>query len=519
MKRLAILLISLCTAVLALFLVTRVSARAAWAQKIDPWVLQTAVDGASTEFLVVLAEQADIADVPELGNKLARGQAIYARKTAVAQRTQPAVIAALDAAGADYRPFWISNMIWVRGSGVLAEQLAQRPDVARIHANPAVQFDALPPDDLREVATSPEIVEWQIELVGATAVWEAGVRGAGVVVGGQDTGYDWTHPALQRQYRGWNADTAVADHSYSWHDAIHANNPNTPSGNPCGFDSPAPCDDNGHGTHTMGTMVGDDGGSFQIGMAPAAQWVACRNMEQGWGTPASYSECFEWFAAPYPQGGDPFTDGRPELAPHVIGNSWSCPDSEGCTTPEILRDVVEAVRTAGIMTVQAAANSGPACSSIDTPAAVYDASFTVAATDSEDTIAGFSARGPVTVLGDSGIKPDISAPGVGLLSARPGGRYGVSSGTSMATPMVVGAAALLMSAEPALVGDVDAVERVLQDTAVGLTTTDGCGGDTPMDVPNHTYGHGRIDIWAAFQAVTGVEPPVYRRYIPLFMLE
>ncbi len=173
------------------------------------------------------------------------------------------------------------------------------------------------------------------------------MNGQGIVIGGQDTGYEWQHPALMNQYRGW--DGAVADHTYNWHDAIHENNPNTSPGNVCGFDSPQPCDDHGHGTHTMGTMIGDDGGANQIGMAPGAQWIACRNMEQGWGTPATYTECYEWFIAPYPAGGDPMRDGDPAKAPHVINNSWSCPVSEGCTDPDILRTVVENVRAAGII--------------------------------------------------------------------------------------------------------------------------------------------------------------------------
>ena len=205
--------------------------------------------------------------------------------------------------------------------------------------------------------------------------------------GGQDTGYDWQHPALKEQYRGWNGQ--VASHAYNWHDAIHEDNPNTLPGNPCGFDSPQPCDDQGHGTHTMGTMVGQDGPDNQIGMAPGAQWIGCRNMEQGWGTPATYAECYQWFVAPYPQDGDPFRDGNPFQAPHVINNSWSCPAREGCVEPDILRDVVDNVRAAGIVTVHSAGNNGPICGSIKEPAANYDASFSVAATDNNDQVAGF----------------------------------------------------------------------------------------------------------------------------------
>jgi len=134
--------------------------------------------------------------------------------------------------------------------------------------------------------------------------------------------------------------TMTADHNYNWHDAIHENNPHTPPGNLCGFNSLEPCDDHGHGTHTMGTMVGDDGGANQIGMAPGARWIGCRNMEEGWGTPATYAECYQWFIAP-----TDLNDQNPDpaMAPHVINNSWACPPSEGCTDPNVLLTVVQNV--------------------------------------------------------------------------------------------------------------------------------------------------------------------------------
>ena len=278
------------------------------------------------------------------------------------------------------------------------------------------------------------------------------------------------------------------------------------TGNPCGFDSVQPCDDGTHGTHTMGTMVGDDGLENQVGMAPNAEWIGCRNMEQGVGTPATYAECYEWFIAPYPPGGDPFSDGDPARAPHVISNSWTCPPSEGCTDPNVLRTVVNNVRAAGIVTVHAAGNSGSSCSTISTPAAIYDASFTVAATDSSDMIASFSSRGPVVLGDNTPAKPDISAPGVSVRSTIPGGGYSYKSGTSMATPHVAGLVALLIAAQPELAGDVDAIEAVIKETAVARYSSEGCGGDSPTSLPNHTYGSGRIDAYAAFLAATTTEP-------------
>jgi uncharacterized repeat protein (TIGR01451 family) len=322
-----------------------------------------------------------------------------------------------------------------------------------------------------------------------------GYTGQGVVVAGADTGYQWDHPALKPHYRGWNGITAT--HDYNWHDAVHDS-----SGDPCGNNSPVPCDPYGHGTHTMGTMVGDDGAGNQVGMAPGAQWIGCRNMDSaGYGTPARYTECFEFFLAPYPVGGSAITQGVTSLAPAVIGNSWSCPVTEGCSALT-LRTIVDKVRAAGIEVVAAAQNYGPTCSTISEPIGIYASAFTVGATDSSDAIAGFSGRGPVTADGSGRRKPDISAPGVTIRSSVPGGGYGSSLGTSMATPHVVGMFALLWSAAPGLKGNLSASEAVITSTAVHLTTTQDCGGDTPASIPNNVYGWGRLDALAATQVVS-----------------
>ena len=486
----------------------RATATAAWAAKTDPALLAATADGATAEFLVVLDAQADLSGAARLSDKVDRGRAVYEALTAVATRTQAPLRALLDARGATYRAYWVTNMLWVRGNRTLVQALAERLDVAYVYANTA-QRVGLPQPSLAASRTVTDGIAWNIDFVHAPEVWAMGVTGQGTVIGGQDTGYDWQHEALKAQYRGWDGDSA--DHNFSWHDAIHSNNPNTSPGNPCGFDAPAPCDDQGHGTHTMGTMVGATD-ERTVGMAPDARWIGCRNMEQGWGTPTSYSECYEWFIAPYPIGGDPFTDGDPAKAPHVINNSWACLVEEGCAAPEVLQAVVEAVRAAGIVTVHSAGNNGDRCNTITTPAAIYDASFTVGATaatydEESDTwignnlIAGFSSRGPVTSDGSGRPKPDIVAPGVGIESSLAGGGYGVNQGTSMAAPHVAGLVALLISAEPALAGDVDALESAITQSALRRTTSQGCGDDTPASVPNNVYGWGRIDALAAYESL------------------
>jgi subtilisin family serine protease len=463
---------------------------------VDAWVTSTAAEG-EAEFLIYLSEQADLSGAAKLPTKLEKGRYVYEALTRMAQRTQGPLIAALQASGAEYRPYWVANVIWARGDQRLIQALALRSDVAHLYANPWVRLDEMESASPNFSVQAPQAVEWNILKVNADDVWAAGFTGQGAVVGGQDTGYDWDHPALIRQYRGW--DGSSADHNYNWHDAIHSG-----SNTICPPNSPVPCDDNSHGTHTMGTMVGDDGAGNQIGMAPGARWIGCRNMDQGNGTPATYIECYQWFIAPTDLNGN---NPRPDLAPDVIDNSWSCPVSEGCSEPNVLRAAVENVRAAGILTAHSAGNSGSGCSTINTPAAIYDASFTVGSTDSTDTIAGSSSRGPITIDGSSNPKPDVSAPGVGIRSAIPGSiPYGSKSGTSMAAPHVAGLVALLVSARPWLKGQVDEIESIIRLSAVPLTTTQNCSVPGSQ-VPNNTYGWGRIDAWAAYQML--LTPKIY----------
>ncbi|HKE47132.1 MAG TPA: S8 family serine peptidase [Rhodanobacteraceae bacterium] len=404
--------------------------------------------------------------------------------------TQRDVRAWLDAHGIAYRSYWISNVIEARLPATAIAALGARSDVLRIEPNVKVAM----PLPRAETVRTPEAISWGVTKIDAPEVWAAGLTGQGVVIAGEDTGYQWDHPALQPHYRGW--DGATADHNYNWHDSIH----DAGGGNPCGSDSPEPCDDAGHGTHTAGTFAGDDGATHQTGVAPGAKWIGCRNMDEGTGTPARYIECMQWMLAPTDLNGE---NPNPDLAPDVVSNSWGCPPSEGCTVGDELEEAVSNVVAGGILFVASAANDGPACETITTPPATYDASFVVGATDSGDHIAGFSSRGPVT--GSTLIRPDIAAPGVSIVSSYPPNTYTSLSGTSMAAPHISGTVALMLSVAPIFKGNPAGIAAILRESGVQDGITDpsnaGCGGLTMADWPNYQAGYGRIDAyWAALYA-------------------
>lgn len=469
--------------------------------KSDNWVLEQFAAKPTVPLLVQLPEQADLSRAALIADKTERGRFVYETLRAHAEASQRELRRWLGERAVAHRPFWITNMILVEADAATADALSRRTDVKRLSANPSVRFEA-PVREMSEANHRKAIdgtnaiaaIETGITKIRANQLWTSGYTGQNIVIAGADTGYQWNHPALRNKYRGWNGTTA--NHNYHWHDAIHS------GGGVCGANASAPCDDGSHGTHTMGTMVGDDGAGNQIGVAPGAKWIGCRNMDQGFGTPATYAECFQWFIAPTDLAGN---NADASKAPHVINNSWGCPPFEGCTDPNVLKAVVESVQAAGILVVVSAGNDGPGCSTVNVPAAIYEASFTVGATNgalSTDAIASFSSRGSVIADGSGRTKPDIAAPGVSVRSSVPPNGYGVLSGTSMAGPHVAGAAALLMSANPSLIGAPDAIKRVLKRTAVRRTDSANCGSPSTT-VPNNAYGWGRIDVKAAHDGAPG----------------
>jgi uncharacterized repeat protein (TIGR01451 family) len=248
----------------------------------------------------------------------------------------------------------------------------------------------------------------------------------------------------------------------------------------------------------MGTMVGDDGLGNQIGVAPGAKWIAAFGFPSLEGTLSAT----EWTIAPWQVNdfdpGHPTAD--PTKRPHVVNNSWGILGGW-----QIWHALLEAQRAAGIVPVYSAMNGGFDCGTMGAPGD-DPAAFSVGATNATDDIASFSSRGPASLPSWLGlypaIGPDISAPGVDVRSSVPGGGYeGGWSGTSMAAPHVAGTVALMWSAEPDLVGRVAETEAILRGTAVPRTATQTCGGVPGSQVPNNTYGWGRLDALAAVEMV------------------
>jgi subtilisin family serine protease len=446
-------------------------------------------------FLIFLEEQADSSEAAAISDPVEQRARVYRDLVETAERSQAALRAELDRRGLPYRSHYLINMIEVQDRPGLRRTFAKQQGVASVLFQPGMRryprTFALPDMD----PSGPSGVEWNVHEVGADRVWDLGYTGQGVIVGGADSGVAWDHPALKKAYLGWNGE--AASHDYHWYDP---------------WDGHAePWDDNGHGTHTIGTVVGLDGEN-QIGLAPGAQWIACRNMRHGIGNPGSYTSCMEFLLAPFPLDGDPFHDGDPMRGADVVNNSWGCPTMEGCL-PDTLRIAVENLRAAGLMMVVSAGNEGPACGTVQDPPALYDAVFSVGASTQHDMAASFSSRGPVMADGSQRPKPDLVAPGVDIRSSVPNG-YASLPGTSMAGPHVAGAVALLWSAKPELISDIDRTEAILIETAHKLTVDavcaggDGtrgivcsCGNDEPGSVPNNVYGWGQVDVWSAAQTI------------------
>ncbi len=428
-------------------------------------------------FFVVFSERADTKPARRITDRIARAQYVANALQAVANRSQAGARAYLSGRRVDFKPFWIENRIYIKqGTLELAREMARRPEVA------AVIPERIHPVPQPKVESGTQALEWNISQINADEVWSSfGDRGEGIIVANIDTGVQFNHPALYRQYLGWNGSTY--NHTGKWYD---------PS-NTCGAAGTPPCDNNGHGTHTMGTMVGETSDLVnQIGVAPGAKWIACKGCESNSCSDASLTACAQWVLAP--------TGGVP---PHIVNNSWG-----GGSGDTWYQSYVQSWRSAGIFPAFSIGNSGPTCNTAGSPGD-YPESFASGGTAAGDAVYNSSSRGP-SALG--GIKPDVAAPGQSVRSSVPTDSYSVFSGTSMASPHTAATVALIWSEVGTLTGNIAETENIIASTTQKLYINQTCGGvDGNTVSPNNTFGAGRIDALAAVtEAVGGPvnQPPV-----------
>ncbi|UZI27920.1 S8 family serine peptidase [Streptomyces sp. VB1] len=456
--------------------------------KVEPALTAAVAESGEESFYVVLKDRADLSAARKQQTHAAKANAAFEELRAKAADAQAPLRAFLDRKKAGHQGFWIANTIRVTGDQKLIGDLAKRSDVARIVKERHYKLDDVETAGEKATPSRPNAdggdrdgvnadgsdadgtgaPEWGVADIKADQVWKQyDERGEGIVIANIDSGVQYDHPDLVGGYRGANGDGTFT-HDYNWYD---------PSGR-CGT-SGVPCDNNGHGTHTMGTMVGANG----VGVAPNARWIAAKGCESNQCSDEFLLKAGQWILAPTDRDGE---NPRPDLAPNIVNNSWG----GGDTT--FYQDIVVAWKSAGIFEAFAAGNDGDGttCSTAHAPGAQAPA-YGVGAYDSTGAIASFSGFGPSLV--DGSTKPDISAPGVDIRSTWPGSSYKVSNGTSMATPHVAGAVALLWSAAPSLIGRIDETRALLDEGALDVDDTH-CGGTAGM---NNVWGEGRLDILAS----------------------
>lgn len=410
--------------------------------------------GEMTTVLVTLRDRADLGTVRG-STRRARLRATIDMLTTTAATSQGPLRARLrlrsgQGSVASFTPLWVTNAISVTATADVITELSASPDVR-----------AVQPDRVElTVSTAPATANQT--AVRAPAVWDRADTGQGVVVANLDSGVDVSHPDLAARWRGG---------TNSWFDPYGQHD--------------TPTDLTGHGTGTMGVMVGGDASGTSIGTAPGATWIAARVFnDTGAATATAVHQAFQWVL-------DPDHDPSTSDAPQVVNASWSLGAGPGCDLT-FLPDV-QALRAAGILPVFAAGNFGPTASSSVSPAN-YPESLSVGSVSGSNLIASLSSRGPSSCAGRTRVYPDVVAPGVDVLSTDRYDLYQWLSGTSAAAPHAAGVLALLLGAVPSLTAD-------QQMTA--LTST---AHDLGIDGPDTTYGAGLVDADAAHLSVSSAPP-------------
>ncbi|GIG69072.1 S8 family peptidase [Phytomonospora endophytica] len=297
-------------------------------------------------------------------------------------------------------------------------------------------------------AKADVLLDQSVPQIGAPTAWEAGYDGTGVTVAVLDTGYDTAHPDLEGQVAQAKDFTGT---------------------------SPDAADGHGHGTHVASTIAGTGAASQgrYKGVAPGATLLVGKVLDdEGSGSFSGIVDGMEWAAS---QGAS------------TISMSLGGMPTDG-TDPMALAVNELSARYGTLFTVAAGNEGGDG--TVESPGSA-DAALTVGAVDKQDAPADFSSRGPR--VGDYAVKPDISAPGVAITAAEAGtGGYVAHDGTSMATPHVAGAAAILKQRHPDWTGQ--QLKSALMGSAKGLDS-----------VGVYTTGSGRVDVAAAIGAAVYAE--------------
>jgi subtilisin family serine protease len=428
------------------------------------------------KIFIVMKTQANLSEQAQIENVADRRAAVYEYLVNTAKSSQVEIKQRLDSWHLHYTSYYLVNGLEVDSNPLLTMFLQQRADVDRILESP--QLRPLPkeqPLTNPSTAQKPSESAWNLTMIGVDKVHEdLGITGGGIVIGQTDTGVDGHHSQLMDSYRGLST-----SNDYNWLDPWN--------------DSPFPTDFGGHGTATLGIITGKD-----FGIAPGAKWIGCVNLARNLGNPAVYLDCMQFMLAPYPQGGDPFTDGDPSKGAMIVNNSWGCPTVEGCD-PATYEGAVKALETAGIFMSVAAGNTGYyGCATIADPLAIYANVFTVGSINKEGNVSSFSSLGPVAIDGSERTKPDLLAPGEDIVSSFPDEQYTQGSGTSFAAPHVTGVVALMWSANPALIGNIPLTREILDETATPYKgTVPECATDTA--IPNDVAGYGLVNAYAAVE--------------------
>lgn len=378
------------------------------------------------------------------------------------QRSSKLSKSLLTASGAKgSKSLWLINGLAVTVSAKRIARLANRPGIDSIVLDAKL---AAPVSSIGESS----VAGWNLSAIAAPELWQLGFTGQGVVIASLDTGVDINHADLGPKYRGG---------ANSWFD---------PYGQ-----YPSPADTDGHGTNSMGLILGGDSSGQVIGVAPDAQWIAAKIFDNtGVATYSAIHQAFQWALDP---------DGNPDVddAPDIVNNSWGFFETVGTCFTEFSDDITM-LKDADIAVVFSAGNSGPFASTSLSPAN-NPGSVAVGAVDSSLAVASFSSRGPSAC--DGGIYPRITAPGVNVLTTTLtfGGLFPQSyievSGTSFSVAHAAGSMALLQSAVPT--ATVEELEAAIEQSAVDMGST---GSD-------NDYGAGIINVLGAYNLLAG-DPPL-----------